>query len=222
MDKFPLARPGWPYVLGALLLALVATALGVWWLAVPLWLAALIIINFFRDPARAAQAGSRAVISPADGKVVAVQDAVHQDLPGGRGRMISIFMNIFDVHVNRAPVSGRVQGVRRVPGGFLPADRPQAAVANERVEVVIAPAGGGALVVSQVAGLVARRIHCRLAPGDIVQRGQRYGMIRFGSRLDVYLPLEAEARVQPGQRVRAGVTVIGELPDGPPQAPPQP
>ncbi|MEW5911657.1 MAG: phosphatidylserine decarboxylase family protein [Thermodesulfobacteriota bacterium] len=222
MDKFPLARPGWPYVLGVLLLSLVATALEAWWLAVPLWLVTLLIVNFFRDPARRNEAGPRAVISPADGKVVAVQEADHPELPGGRGRLVSIFMNIFDVHVNRAPVAGRVRGVRRVPGGYLPADRPQAREANERVEVVIIPAGGQALVVSQVAGLVARRIHCRLAPGDLVQRGERYGMIRFGSRLDVYLPLEAEARVQPGQRVRAGVSVIGELPDGPPQAPPQP
>lgn len=221
MDKFPLAQAGWPYVLAGLFLALVATALGVWWLAAPLWLATLLIINFFRDPGRAAAAGSGAVLAPADGKVVAVEPAPHQALPGGRGLLVSIFMNIFDVHVNRAPIAGRVLGVRRLPGGYMPADRPQAALANERVEVLIQPAQGRPLVVCQVAGLVARRIECRLVPGDIVQQGQRYGMIRFGSRLDVYMPLGAEARVKLGQRVRAGVSVIGEMADGPPQTTPQ-
>jgi phosphatidylserine decarboxylase len=211
MDKFPLARPGWPYVLSSLFLALVATALDVWWLALPLWLAAVFIINFFRDPPRSASVGPGVVIAPADGKVVVIEEVEHSALPGGRARMISIFMNIFDVHVNRAPISGRVLTVKHLPGGYLPADRPQAALSNERMEVLIDTGEGGVLAVTQVAGLVARRIHCQLHPGDQVQLGQRYGMIRFGSRLDVYLPLEAEVQVELGQRTRAGVTVIGEM-----------
>ncbi len=211
MDKFPLARAGWPYVLGALFLSLAASALAVWWLAVPLWIIFILMVNFFRDPARSSDAGPGAVISPADGKVVVVESASHPDLPGGRAQMVSIFMNIFDVHVNRAPTSGRVMRVTHHPGGYLPADRPQAATANERVEVLIASQAGPALVVAQVAGLVARRIECWVTGGVAIRRGQRYGMIRFGSRLDLYLPPGAQVQVALGQRVRAGETVIAEL-----------
>jgi phosphatidylserine decarboxylase len=210
-DKFPLAASGLGYVAGYLFLALAATALQVWWLAVPLWAAAALMVWFFRDPARQDQAGPGAVISPADGKVVAVQEAVCPDLPGGRARMVSIFMNLLDVHVNRVPISGQVKKVNYVIGGFMPADRPRAREANERQEVVIATDRGGTLMVAQVAGLVARRIECRLVPGDQVQRGQRFGMILFGSRLDVYMPLEATVTVTLGQRVTAGQSQIGEM-----------
>ncbi len=211
MDKFPLARPGWPYVVCSLFLALVATALEVCWLAIPLWLAALLIINFFRDPARSVSVGPGTVIAPADGKVVMIEEVDHPAFTGGRARMISIFMNIFNVHVNRAPVSGRVLKVEHIPGGYMPADRPQAASANERVEVVIDTGDRGVMAVAQVAGLVARRIHCDLHPQDQVQIGQRYGMIRFGSRLDVYLPREAKVSVNLGDKTRAGVSIIGEM-----------
>ncbi len=211
MDKFPLARAGWPYVLGSLFLALAASALQVWWLAIPLWIVFLLITNFFRDPPRASQAGPGAVLSPADGKVVVIQPATHPDLPGGDCLMVSIFMNIFDVHVNRAPLAGRVMRVTHHPGGFLPADRPQAAISNERAEMILASPEGPVIVVAQVAGLVARRIDCWVAGGVALARGQRYGMIRFGSRLDLYLPPEARVKVANGQRVRAGQTVIAEV-----------
>lgn len=210
-DKFPLASPGWPYLIGCGFLAAVATALGVWWLAAPLWLIFAWMAWFFRDPARRAQASPGAVISPADGRVVAVEVVPHAAMPGGQARMISIFMNVFDVHVNRAPAAGRVADVRHIPGGFVRANLPGARLENERVQVVLDTPAGDRLVVNQVAGLVARRIECELAPGDNVQRGQRYGMIRFGSRLDVYLPTRAKVRLSRGQKVRAGVTVIGEL-----------
>lgn len=210
MDKFPLARPGWLYLAGAVFLAAVASALHLWWLAAPLWVVVLLIGNFFRDPARRSAAGPGAVISPADGKVVVVAEASHPELPGQRVWMVSVFMNIFDVHVNRSPLAGRVQKVVHRPGGFMPADREAAATANERVDMVLA-GRQATIVVTQVAGLVARKIECWAAPGVAMQRGQRYGMIRFGSRLDLYLPLSAKVQVAPGQRVRAGVSVIAEV-----------
>lgn len=212
LDKFPLARPGRPYLISWLVLAATATALGVWVLAVPLWLVWLLMLNFFRDPARSVQAPPDAVISPADGKVVAIEDTSGGgDLPEGQWRLVSVFMNIFDVHVNRAPISGQVLSVVHLPGGFVPADRPSASTGNERMAVHLRGESGRELVVVQVAGLVARRIHCDVAAGDTVKRGGRYGMIRFGSRLDVYLPAASQVNVQLGQRVRAGLTVIGEL-----------
>ena len=125
--------------------------------------------------------------------------------------MISVFMNLFDVHVNRLPVSGKVVSIRRTPGGFLPADRPEARVKNEQVEVVLETAGGGIMAVAQVAGLVARRIENRLVPGESVQKGMRFGMIRFGSRLDLYLPTHTEVLVSLGDRVKAGVSVMGRF-----------
>lgn len=210
-DKFPLAASGWGYLLAALALAGVASALRVWPLALPLWCITGWIAWFFRDPARLSLAGPSAVISPADGKVVAVEEAACPELPGGRAVYISIFMNIFDVHVNRAPLEGSVEAITRHPGGFRPANQPQARLENERVSLLLAAPAGQRILVTQVAGLVARRIECWLTPGDFVRRGQRYGMIRFGSRLDVYLPLGTKIKVGLGQRVRAGETILGEL-----------
>lgn len=212
-DKFPIAASGWPYLLSFAGLAWVAFALRVGWLAWPLAVITAWMVWFFRDPARFAPAGPAAVISPADGRVVAVEEVDRPDLPGGRAAMVSIFMNIFDVHVNRAPISGRVVRLAHLPGGYLPADRPGARVDNERQEVLIQGEDGRLALVAQVAGLVARRIECRLAPGEWVHRGQRFGMIRFGSRLDVYLPPESRVRVLPGQKVKAGLSLLAELGD---------
>jgi len=211
LDKFPLAASGWPYVLGYLFLALVASALGVWWLAAPLWLLTGFIAFFFRDPAREAFAPAQAVLSPADGRVVAVEEVEAPDMPGGRATMISVFMSVFNVHVNRAPVDGQVQSVEHKNGAFVNAARRDASHSNERVEVVLKDSQGRALKVTQVAGLVARKIECSLIPGEMVRGGQRFGMIRFGSRLDVLLPLEARVAVSLGQRVKAGISILGEL-----------
>jgi len=143
--------------------------------------------------------------------VVAVQAVERPELPGGQALMISVFMNVFDVHVNRAPVSGKVVRLAHRPGGFVPADRAEARLANERQEALIQTEAGQLVLVVQVAGLVARRIECRLAPGQWVHRGQRFGMIRFGSRVDLYLPPASRALVRPGDRVKAGVTTLAEL-----------
>ncbi|MFH1035318.1 MAG: phosphatidylserine decarboxylase family protein [Pseudomonadota bacterium] len=211
MDKFPLALSGLAYILATAFLAGVASALGVRVLAWPLWIVTAWMVWFFRDPARASQAGPEAVIAPADGKVVAVQEVACPELPQGRACLVSIFMNIFDVHVNRLPVSGRVLSVAHQAGDFDPADQPQTSRGNERQEIVLLSDRGYSLMVVQVAGLVARRIECWLSPNQMMPRGQRFGMIRFGSRVDVYLPLEAQVLVGLGQRVKAGETVIGAL-----------
>ena len=211
MDKFPLAASGWRYLAGGVFLALVAGALDVCWLALPLWLFVLFTAYFFRDPARSHQALENEFLSPADGKVVAIEPVDHPDLPGGQALLISIFMNIFDVHVNRLPVSGEVISLRRLPGGFMPANRPGARVKNERVEVLLETPGGGRMIVAQVAGLVARRVENSLIPGEPVQKGMRFGMIRFGSWLDLYLPPEARVTASLGQRVKAGVSVMGSF-----------
>jgi phosphatidylserine decarboxylase len=207
----PLAASGGPYVLGYAFLAAVATALGLAWAAAALWLAAAAIALFFRDPPRRSSASAAAVLSPADGRVVTVEEVSDPELPGGRALLVSVFMSVFNVHVNRAPVSGKVLGVAHRSGGFVNAVRREASHSNERLEVVLEAPGRRLVKVVQVAGLVARRIECRLTPGQEVQRGQRYGMIRFGSRLDVYLPPAAAATVVPGRRVKAGVSVIAEL-----------
>jgi len=211
VDKFPLAAPGWPYLLGYGLLTVVAAALGLCWAAAALGLLTVFIAFFFRDPARASNAADNEVLSPADGRVVTVEVVDEPELAGGRARLVSVFMNVFNVHVNRVPLSGRVVSCAHRQGAFVNAARPDASHSNERQEVIIKTAGGRLVKVTQVAGLVARRIECRLIPGETVQRGQRYGMIRFGSRLDVYLPLEAEVTVLPGQRVKAGLSTLARL-----------
>ncbi|ADK84123.1 phosphatidylserine decarboxylase related protein [Desulfarculus baarsii DSM 2075] len=211
IDKFPLAAPGWPYYLGAALLAAAATAWGPWWLAAPLWGLCAFVVFFFRDPARQGQSAANQLLSPADGTVVYVGPASHPSLGDQPLTMISIFMSLFNVHVNRAPLSGRVLSMRHIAGGFAMANLERASQANERLEVVFEAEGGQRVLVAQVAGMVARRIECELAPEQNVQKGARYGMIRFGSRLDVYLPQEAAVLVAKGQKARAGLTVIGEL-----------
>ena len=211
MDKFPLAASGWPYVLGYLFLAIVASALGVWWMAAPLWLLSCFIAFFFRDPARNAFAPAGSVLSPADGRVVVVEEVDAPDMPGGRAQLISVFMSVFNVHVNRVPISGKVQSVEYKTGAFVNAAQRDASHSNERVEIVLEDKAGNAIKVVQVAGLVARRIECRLIPGEEVQQGHRFGMIRFGSRLDIYFPTGSNILVSRGQRVKAGVSVLGEL-----------
>jgi phosphatidylserine decarboxylase len=212
IDKFPLAASGWPYLLGYLFLALVASALGVWWLALPLWILTGFIGFFFRDPARDAFAPKGSVLSPADGRVVVAEEMEAPDMPGGRALVVSVFMSIFNVHVNRVPISGMVQSVEYKTGAFVNAARRDASHSNERVKVALKdPDADNVIKVVQVAGLVARKIECHLIPGEEVQQGQRFGMIRFGSRLDVYLPLGSRVLVERGQKVKAGVSILGEL-----------
>ena len=199
-------RAGWPFVLGALAPAL-ALAAFLPWVAALFGVVALFMVYFFRDPRRVVPAQADAVVSPADGRVLVAGDAEAASAPAGAWKQISIFLSPLDVHINRIPVGGRVTRVEYTPGRFLAAYRPESARVNERNEVWI-EREGGTVVCRQVVGVLARRLVCRIAPGAVVRTGDRYGLMKFGSRIDLYLPLRATLRVAVGDRVRSGETVV--------------
>jgi phosphatidylserine decarboxylase len=214
MNDYPhplIAREGWPFLAVTGAAALAATLLGFAVAAVLAWLAFAFVLQFFRDPPRAIPRGERAVLAPADGRVVKVEKA-HDPYLGREALKISVFMNVFNVHSNRSPVDGVVMSVRYDAGSFLNAALDKASLENERNALHIATVRGQDVTCVQIAGLVARRILCYVKAGDTLSRGQRYGFIRFGSRVDVYLAPGAVARVAIGDRVRATETVIAELP----------
>ena len=217
MNHYPhpiLAREGWPFIGLAFLLSLFATLLwGVGFVTILFYLVFIFVIQFFRDPPRWVPEQSNAVLSPADGRIVKVEKA--RDPYADRDALlISVFMNVFNVHSNRASVDGTVRSVQYFPGLFVNADLDKASSENERNAVVIdALVDGQAHVVTlvQVAGLIARRILCYVHPADVLAKGERYGFIRFGSRVDVYLPLTAVPLVAPGDKVSATSTVLATL-----------
>jgi phosphatidylserine decarboxylase len=203
-------RAGLPFVGGAALLALLAAAVGYRVAALPFVALALFFLYFFRDPDRHAAPGPDDVLSPADGRVL-VAGAAESAVPPGRWLQVSIFLSPVDVHVNRIPVSGRVTKVSYQPGRFLPAYRRESATDNERTEIWI-DHGGQVIVCRQVVGILARRIVCRVSEGAVVETGQRYGIMKFGSRMDLYLPEGATLAVAVGERVRSGETRLATLP----------
>ena len=205
-----IAREGWPFLLVSLLAALAATYWLGWSWAVPVWLIALFVLQFFRDPARSAPVGERLVIAPADGRIVAVEKTEDPWLKR-EALKISVFMNVFNVHSNRSPVDGEVLGQWYNPGKFINADLDKASTENERNALHLRADNGADVTCVQVAGLIARRILCYVEPGARLTRGQRYGFIRFGSRVDVYLPTTARPRVALGDKTRAGETVLAEF-----------
>lgn len=212
MKTYPhpiIAREGWPFLGIAVLVSLAATVFwGLW--SIPFWLIALFVLQFFRDPARTVPQDENAVLSPADGRIVVVEKV--EDVYAGRTALkISVFMNVFNVHSNRAPVDGKIEKVQYFPGKFVNADLDKASVENERNAVIITTLNGQLVTCVQVAGLIARRILCYVASGDVLKRGQRYGFIRFGSRVDVYLPVTAKPRVTVGDKVFATETVLAEF-----------
>lgn len=208
-----LAREGYTYVALAIAFAVLALASAPWWIAVPLVVFAGLVVNFFRDPERAVPPGEGLITSPADGKVVAVLDGVREErFLRATCTRVSIFMSPLDVHVNRAPVDGTVLEVAHSPGRFHAAFLDKASEDNERNAVLVEDARGEKILFVQIAGQLARRIVCAVAPGDRVRRGERYGMIMFGSRLDLYLPEVVNVGVRIGDRVIAGETVIGAYP----------
>jgi len=205
-------RAGTPFIFGALVpAALLALLRRPRW-ALPFGALAAGFAFFFRDPDRDVPSNPEAVISPADGRVV-VAGAAEPSAPEGCWRQVSIFLSPLDVHINRSPVDGRTMKVEYRPGRFLPAYEADAAVENDRNEIWI-DHEGEAVVCRQIAGVLARRVVCRLAPGDPVTAGQRLGLMKFGSRFDVFLPERAEVLVTVGDRVRAGETVIARLGPG--------
>ena len=196
-----------------MLLALVAGAGVAWLLAVPFVLIGAFFAFFFRDPERTAPRGTadvHAVLSPADGRVLVAGPAIAESTPPGAWQQISIFLSPMDVHVNRIPVSGRVTRVTYIPGRFLPAYRHDAGSANERSEVWI-DHHGQTVVMRQIVGILARRVVCRVGSGADVHAGDRFGIMKFGSRMDVFLPPSATIRVKVGDVVRGGETVIAVL-----------
>jgi phosphatidylserine decarboxylase len=205
-----IAREGWPFLAGAVAAAAVATWFGGWWSA-PLWLVAVFVLQFFRDPPREVPAGEGLVLAPADGRIVQVGKA-RDDYLGREALKISVFMNVFNVHSNRSPVDGSVENVWYFPGLFVNADLDKASTDNERNAVHLRTASGMDVTAVQVAGLIARRILCYVAKGDRLARGQRYGFIRFGSRVDVYLPPGSRPLVAIGDKVSATSTVLAVLP----------
>jgi phosphatidylserine decarboxylase len=205
-----LAREGWPFIFVSIVAALAVGAWGGAMWSLPLWLIALFVVQFFRDPPRAAPAQANAVLSPADGRIVRI-DRMRDPYTQRDALLISVFMNVFNVHSNRAPVDATVERVEYSRGSFVNADLDKASVENERNALVLRLPTGDQVSVVQVAGLIARRILCYVKQSDRVLRGQRYGFIRFGSRVDVYLPLHARARVAVGDAVKATSTIIAEL-----------
>lgn len=171
----------------------------------------LLLINFFRDPERQIPEGENKVIAPADGKIIKVQTLKEDPHYAGEAKMVSIFMNVFDVHVNRNPVSGLVRFAEHKRGRFISAYRDEAPIQNEQSIIGIETSSGALVVFKQIAGLLARRVVCYLRAGQTVRRGERMGMIKLGSRVDVLLPLSADILVKPGDRVRSGESVIAHL-----------
>lgn len=205
-----IAREGWPYLAAASLAALgVAGWAGFWW-SLPLWLAALFVLQFFRDPPREVPEDPQAVVSPADGRVVAVEKARDPWLERDALK-VSVFMNVFNVHSNRSPVDGTVQRIWYHAGEFLNASLDKASLANERNALWVRTREGVDVTCVQIAGLVARRILCYVGAGAELERGQRFGFIRFGSRVDVYLPPDAQPVAAIGEKVHAAQSVLARL-----------
>ena len=212
MNPYPhpiIAREGWPFLGLALVAARLASQCLGWW-SIPFWIIALFVLQFFRDPARVIPQDPNAVLSPADGRIVVVGKA-HDPYANREALKISVFMNVFNVHSNRAPVDGKIEKVDYFPGQFVNADLDKASTENERNALVITAANGATVSCVQVAGLIARRILCYVDAGDVLARGQRYGFIRFGSRVDVYLPLSAQPKVAVGDKVSATETVLAQF-----------
>ncbi len=210
-----MTKEGYKFLLPALVISLVLFAiwagsavLVILLLAVFFFLVSLFILFFFRDPERQVPQGKYSVVSSADGKVIAIKPFDGLDFIEGKGTLISVFMSVFNVHVNRAPLSGKVRFCDYNPGKFFPAFKDKASLENEQTRVGL-ESEHGQVILKQIAGVIARRIVCRIKPGDFVEKGQRFGMIQFGSRVDLFLPENVDIRVQLNQKVRAGETVIG-------------
>ncbi|HET6493324.1 MAG TPA: phosphatidylserine decarboxylase [Burkholderiales bacterium] len=214
MSHYPhpvIAREGWPFLAAAIAVsAAVHWLAGPWW-ALPLWLATLFILQFFRDPPRPVPQEPNAVLSPADGRIVAVERAQDPYLNRDALKM-SVFMNVFNAHSNRSPVDGEIRNTWYHAGKFINAMMSKASLENERAALWIRTPGGADVTCVQVAGLIARRILCYAKTGQNLARGERFGFIRFGSRVDVYLPLAAVPRASIGDKVYATESVLALLP----------
>ena len=210
-NKLIVEEGRWPILTAAVIAALAWIIFGKWGL-LPTSLIFIFVVSFFRNPERQIPQDPDAIVSPADGKVIFVGDVQEDRLLKGPAKKISIFMSVFNVHVNRAPFTGAVERVAYNPGKFLVASEDKASLDNEQNAVVLRSDQGPAIMFVQIAGFVARRIVCYLKAGDRIEKGRRFGLIMFGSRLDLYLPPDAQVCVWVGARVKGGSTIVGRMP----------
>lgn len=212
-NTWPFAKEGLPFIVAGTFLTLVCFLLGWVIIGIILGVLTLFTLSFFRDPERNSAVAEKAVLTPADGRILAVRKLIDQQNSYGEpGIKISIFMSVFNVHVNRVPSSGKIVSTVYRPGRFFSAHLDKASEKNENNAITMETEGGERIQFVQIAGLVARRIVCWIEEGDQVIRGERFGLIRFGSRLDVYIPPDSHVVVQGGDKVKAGKTVLGYLP----------
>jgi phosphatidylserine decarboxylase len=210
----PIAKEGYVFITIPLILTLILFLVPGWRGGLLCWLSlavTLLMINFFRDPERKPPETPGVIVSPADGKIVQVREVDRLELKG-RCQQVSIFMSPLDVHVNRSPITGIVESITYTPGRFLPAFRDKASELNEQTSIILTaetPHGPARIMVKQIAGLLARRIVCRLRQGDKVTTGQRIGLIKFSSRVDLFLPTTVQLQIKVGDKVKAGTSIIG-------------
>jgi phosphatidylserine decarboxylase len=206
-----IANEGYPFIIFSLIITVFVAFLGICWLFIPAALITFFIVLFFRNPERNFVPEEKVVISPADGKVIKVEDVQLKSTISGNFVKISIFMNVFNVHVNRIPYAGKIEAINYHPGKFFSANLDKASLNNERNEVAIRTDDNRVIWVVQIAGFIARRIVCWTNVGTSVRKGERFGLIRFGSRVDVYLPADFRATVKAGDKVKAGHSSLGYL-----------
>ncbi|MGI9046333.1 MAG: phosphatidylserine decarboxylase [Burkholderiales bacterium] len=205
-----IAREGWPFLAGCILASLIASYFFGWW-SLPMWLISLFVLQFFRDPPREIPRLENAVLAPADGRIVYVERA-HDPYLNREALRFSVFMNVFNAHSNRSPVDGVVRETWYHPGSFVNAALAKASLDNERSAMWLKTKNGSDVTCVQVAGLIARRILTYAKAGDQLSRGQRFGFIRFGSRVDVYLPIASKPKASVGDKVYATCSILAELP----------
>jgi phosphatidylserine decarboxylase len=208
MIKF--APEGYPFIASFAVATIIAFPIGGIWIAAAPFILTLFMAFFFRDPERTIPEGNTIFVSPADGRVIQIQNIVEENYLKSSAIEISIFMSPFNVHVNRAPCDGVVESVVHTPGKFLSAFKPEASLRNENIAMLL-KSDYYSVLVRQVAGAIARRAVCRAKPGDILKKGERYGIIKFSSRLDIYLPEKTEIKVKLGDKVKAGETILGRI-----------
>lgn len=209
MGRIPIAREGFPFILIGLILVVIVWFTGILWLEAIFVPLAIFVIAFFRDPERSIPTDKNSIVSPADGKVIKVEKIRDDRFLKAEALKISIFMNVFNVHVNRAPASGKVLNIIYNPGKFFNASLDKASMLNEQNALILEGPGGRKFAFNQIAGLIARRIVCHAKAGMRLQKGQRFGLIRFGSRVDVFLPTDCKIAVKVGDKVSAGSTILG-------------
>jgi phosphatidylserine decarboxylase len=205
---FQFAKEGYPFILFFASITILSAILRWNWVTVIALVLTLFMFYFFRDPDRITEQDKNAFISPADGKIILITEAKEDEVLNKNRRKISIFMSPLNVHVNRAPCSGEVKNVQHYPGKFYSAFKDDASILNEHITMHLDCEHHGPVIVKQIAGTVARRAVCRVKPGDSLSQGQRYGIIKFSSRVDIFLPLDTEVKVELNDVVKAGETVL--------------